>query len=205
MSDVRSAELIGVAQPIARCGEVGGIGSRGRIAERGMQALAVVVADPYTGSLQTRHSSALNRQSSHLPLASCSTPLQKAGLQLQLEQIGRGRSMKQIADDLLDFRKIMEIMAVVVVGLLKAALRKMSRSTRSTSVLIACEYESQVMTTKTASITSTMVMAPIRKNTICAVDATGSLRWLPICAASPPNRHRRSIASRHRPWRRRTC
>lgn len=46
MSNVRSAELVGVAQPIARCGEVGGIGRRGQIAERGMRALAVVVADP---------------------------------------------------------------------------------------------------------------------------------------------------------------
>lgn len=40
---MRSAELVGVAQSIARCGEVGGIGRRREVAQRGMRALAVVV------------------------------------------------------------------------------------------------------------------------------------------------------------------
>jgi hypothetical protein len=43
---VRSAELVGVAQPIARCGEVGGIGRRRQVAQRGMRALAIVVVGP---------------------------------------------------------------------------------------------------------------------------------------------------------------
>jgi hypothetical protein len=41
---VRSAE--GVAQPVARCGEVGGIGRRRQVTERRMRALAVVVGGP---------------------------------------------------------------------------------------------------------------------------------------------------------------
>lgn len=45
-SNGRSAELVGVAQPIARCGEVGGIGRRGLVFERGVRPLAVVVGDP---------------------------------------------------------------------------------------------------------------------------------------------------------------
>jgi hypothetical protein len=43
---VRSAELVGVAQPVARCGEVGGIGRRRQVAQRRMRALAVVVVGP---------------------------------------------------------------------------------------------------------------------------------------------------------------
>src|SRR5882762_7243572 len=41
-SDVRSAELFRVAQPVASCSEVGGISRRGEIAERRMRALLVV-------------------------------------------------------------------------------------------------------------------------------------------------------------------
>jgi hypothetical protein len=43
---VESAELVGIAQPVGRCGEVGGIGRRCQVAQRGVRALAVVVADP---------------------------------------------------------------------------------------------------------------------------------------------------------------
>ncbi|MGY3461697.1 hypothetical protein ACVWW5_007147 [Bradyrhizobium sp. LM3.4] len=46
VSNVRSAELVGVAQPVARCGEVGGIGRRRQVAQRRMRALAVVVGGP---------------------------------------------------------------------------------------------------------------------------------------------------------------
>jgi hypothetical protein len=35
-----------VAQPIARCGEAGGIGRGRQVAQRGMRALVVVVVDP---------------------------------------------------------------------------------------------------------------------------------------------------------------
>ena len=43
---MRSAELVGVAQPIACCGEIGGIGRWGLIGERRMGALMIVIGDP---------------------------------------------------------------------------------------------------------------------------------------------------------------
>ena len=43
---MRSAELVGVAQPIARCGEIGGISRRREVAQRRVRTLAVVVAGP---------------------------------------------------------------------------------------------------------------------------------------------------------------
>lgn len=46
MSNVRSAKLVGVAQPIARCGEGDGIGRRRQVAQRGMRALVAEVVDP---------------------------------------------------------------------------------------------------------------------------------------------------------------
>ncbi len=42
----RSAELVGVAQPIARCGEDGSVSHRGFVFQRGVRPLAVVVGDP---------------------------------------------------------------------------------------------------------------------------------------------------------------
>ena len=52
----RSAQLVGVAQPIVRCGEIGGIGRRREIAERGMGATLVEIGDPsgdrHTGMVQ---------------------------------------------------------------------------------------------------------------------------------------------------------
>ena len=45
-SNVRSAELIWVAQPIACCGEVGGAGRRGEIAQRRVRTPLIVIADP---------------------------------------------------------------------------------------------------------------------------------------------------------------
>ena len=39
---MRSAELVGVAQPIARCGEIGGISRRGEIAQRRVRTPVVV-------------------------------------------------------------------------------------------------------------------------------------------------------------------
>jgi hypothetical protein len=44
---MRSTELVGVAQPIACCGEVGGVGRRGKVAQRRMRALAVVIVGPF--------------------------------------------------------------------------------------------------------------------------------------------------------------
>ena len=41
-----SAELVRVAQPIARCGEIGGIGRRGEIAERRVWTPVVVIIGP---------------------------------------------------------------------------------------------------------------------------------------------------------------
>ena len=43
---MRSAELFGVAQPIACCGEVGGVGRRGKIAQRRVRAPTVVIIGP---------------------------------------------------------------------------------------------------------------------------------------------------------------
>ena len=45
-SNGRLAELVEVAQPIARCGESGGIGRRGLVFQRGVRPLIVVVSDP---------------------------------------------------------------------------------------------------------------------------------------------------------------
>ncbi len=43
---MRSAELVWGAQPIACCGEIGGIGRRGEIAQRRVRALLVVIIGP---------------------------------------------------------------------------------------------------------------------------------------------------------------
>ena len=43
---MRSAELVGVAQPIACCGEVGGVGRRGEIAQRRVRTPVVVIIGP---------------------------------------------------------------------------------------------------------------------------------------------------------------
>jgi hypothetical protein len=81
---------------------------------------------------------------------------------------------------------------MVVVRLSRIALRKkvtkpISHIRRTWLVVLMRE----VMTSKPswASITSTMVIAPIRKNTICAVETTDSsicrptMAWSPIVAA----------------------
>src|SRR3954470_4105436 len=47
LSNGRSAELVGVAQPIVRCGEIGGIGRRRDVSERRMWAPFVVVVSPF--------------------------------------------------------------------------------------------------------------------------------------------------------------
>ena len=43
---MRSAELVGVAQTIACCGEIGGIGHRCEIAQRRVRPSLVVIVDP---------------------------------------------------------------------------------------------------------------------------------------------------------------
>ena len=45
-SNVRSAELVRVAQPIARCAESGGIGRRGEISQRRVRTPLVVILSP---------------------------------------------------------------------------------------------------------------------------------------------------------------
>jgi hypothetical protein len=42
---MRSAELVGVAQPIACCGEIGGIGCRCEIAQRRVRPSLFVIVD----------------------------------------------------------------------------------------------------------------------------------------------------------------
>jgi hypothetical protein len=48
--------MVGVAQPIVCCGEIGGMGRRREIAERGMWAALVEIGDPsgdrHTGMVQ---------------------------------------------------------------------------------------------------------------------------------------------------------
>ena len=43
---MRSAELVGVAQPVARCREIGGVGRRREIAQRRVRSPLVVVIGP---------------------------------------------------------------------------------------------------------------------------------------------------------------
>lgn len=45
-SNGRLAELVGVAQPIVRCGEVGGVGRGGQVLQRRVGTLEIVVGDP---------------------------------------------------------------------------------------------------------------------------------------------------------------
>ena len=45
-SNMRSAELVGVAQTIACCREIGGIGHRCEIAQRRVRPSLVVIVDP---------------------------------------------------------------------------------------------------------------------------------------------------------------
>src|SRR6476659_2996793 len=45
-SNGRSAELVGVAQPIARCGKCGGVCRRREVLQRRVRTLPVVVGDP---------------------------------------------------------------------------------------------------------------------------------------------------------------
>lgn len=45
LSNGRSAELAGVAQPIVRCGECGGIGCRREVFQQRVRAFAIVIGD----------------------------------------------------------------------------------------------------------------------------------------------------------------
>ncbi len=47
LSNGRSAGLVGVAQPIARCGECGGVGRGCLASKRGVRPLGIVVGDPF--------------------------------------------------------------------------------------------------------------------------------------------------------------
>lgn len=46
LSNGRSAELVGIVQPIVHCGEVGDEGRRHEVAERRVRAVLIVAADP---------------------------------------------------------------------------------------------------------------------------------------------------------------
>src|SRR5712672_1967363 len=86
--------------------------------------------------------------------------------------------------------RISEIITIVVVRLSRIALRK--KVTKPTShIRVACFLVriSEVITSKPlcASITSTIVMAPIRKNTIWAVEETDSLSCCSTRAGLPLN------------------
>lgn len=83
---------------------------------------------------------------------------------------------------------ISEIITMVVVRLSRIELRKnVTKPMIHIRVVCFVVRMIEVMTSKPlwASITSTIVMAPIRKKTICAVDATDSSSWWLTSEASP--------------------
>ena len=45
---MRSAKLVGVAQPVACCEEVGGVGRRREIAQRRMRSTPIVIIGPFS-------------------------------------------------------------------------------------------------------------------------------------------------------------
>ena len=76
---MRSAELVGVAQPIACCGEVGGIGRRGEIAQRRVRAPVVVVVDPIrdaaSGVIEAEEQGFIEKLISHPTVKTLAEPI----------------------------------------------------------------------------------------------------------------------------------
>ncbi len=69
---MRSAELVGVAQPVACCGAVGGVRRRGEVAQRRKRALAVVIVGPFgdaaAGVIEAEEQGSLRSSSRIRPL-----------------------------------------------------------------------------------------------------------------------------------------
>ena len=85
---------------------------------------------------------------------------------------------------------ISDTITIAVVRLSSMALRKkVTKPTSQTSATWLLVRISEVTTSKPlwASITSTIVIAPIRKKMICAVAATDSLSSPATCAAAWPD------------------
>ena len=69
---MRSAELVGVAQPIACCGEIGGIGHRCEIAQRRVRPSLVVIIDPIrdpgSGMIEAEEQALVEKLVAHAPV-----------------------------------------------------------------------------------------------------------------------------------------
>src|ERR1700729_447277 len=71
-SNMRSAELVGVAQTIACCGEIGGISCRGEIAQRRVRSSLVVIVDPVRnlgpGMIESEEQALVEKLVAHAPV-----------------------------------------------------------------------------------------------------------------------------------------
>src|SRR5277367_549561 len=69
---MRSAELVGVAQTIAGCGEIGGVGRRREIAQSRMRPALVVIVDPVRdlgpGMIEAEEQALVEKLVAHAPL-----------------------------------------------------------------------------------------------------------------------------------------
>src|ERR1700722_20617930 len=69
---MRSAELVGVAQTIACCGESGGISCRREVAQRGMRPSPVVIVDPVRdlgpGVIEAEEQALVEKLVAHAPV-----------------------------------------------------------------------------------------------------------------------------------------
>ena len=69
---MRSAKLVGVAQPIAYCGEIGGVGRRREISQRRVWAPLIVIVDPICdlcpGLIEAKEQALVEKLVSHGPL-----------------------------------------------------------------------------------------------------------------------------------------
>src|SRR5271169_5241637 len=69
---MRSAELVGVAQTIACCGEIGGVGRRREIAQSRMRPALVVVVDPVRdlgpGMIEAEEQALVEKLVAHAPV-----------------------------------------------------------------------------------------------------------------------------------------
>src|SRR4029077_7703930 len=69
---MRSAELVGVAQTIACCGEIGGIGCRRDIAQRRVRPSLVVIVDPVRdlgpGMIEAEEQALVEKLVAHAPV-----------------------------------------------------------------------------------------------------------------------------------------
>jgi hypothetical protein len=96
LSNGQSAELVGVAEPIARCGEGGGIGRWCEMAQRRMRTLVVVVGEPGgdlgAGVVEVEEQHGMRRPEIELPTELChGLPRQEGRMAEQWEIEGASR------------------------------------------------------------------------------------------------------------------